>query len=114
MESCHVSRTPVLSEKVTEVDFKFFLLLRVCVFQRTPVSRSLGSKPSNDCRHDTTSQRTRKSGSTQTRRLADYGCCVPESIVHYVMHTHEGCVDFKPGLRNLGAWGAREKCGKAA
>jgi hypothetical protein len=21
---------------------------------------------------------------------------------HYVMHTHEGCVDFKPGLRNLG------------
>jgi len=23
-------------------------------------------------------------------------------------------VDFKPDLRNLGAWGPREKCGKAA
>jgi hypothetical protein len=22
------------------------------------------------------------------------------------------CVDFKPGLRNVGAWGPREKCGK--
>ena len=85
MVSCYVSRTPVLSEKVTEVDFKFFLLLRVCVFWRMPVSRSLESEPSNDCRHDTTSQRTRKSGSTQTRRLADYGYCearVDRSVRH--------------------------------
>lgn len=28
---------------------------------------------------------------------------VPESIVHYVMRTRDGCVDFKIGLRNLGA-----------
>jgi uncharacterized protein YbjT (DUF2867 family) len=32
----------------------------------------------------------------------------------YVMRTHDGCVDFKPGLRSLGARRPREKCGKAA